>query len=353
MDWAWWSASLDRILHSPNLPLWAAIAAAGFIALILIIALLRADKSVANGVLAAITLLAMAVAGFATFRSLGTGSDRLYANAAVPAPAAMPALACIDDLAGDTVLAACERALFGSPESVAAAVAYASARLARLTSHGDVGAADKLMTPELARLRQSIERDRYGLIAYVLAAKDGCHASDCPAYRSLTDHSRIAANMNERAYEAAVARHAPSWGVPATTAAVQPPAGAQALAATADAPTGKPTSIDFPSAASIPPISIMTADPAPSPSAAPGTPSPAAAAPPARSVAQPRPPAASRAMPQAGTESAARPPAAAQASANRPAAAPAQTAAKKPPAAPPKPKPAPVQLAPEDANADN
>ena len=259
----------------------------------------------------------------------------------------MPALACVDDLAGDMVLAACEKALFSSPETVAAAVSYASARLARLTALGDVAAADKQMTPELARLRRAIERDRYGLIAYVLSSQDRCQPTDCAAFRSLTDSSRIAANIGDHLYETTLTRYAPSWGglpmtaagagqVPAApaAAALPVPGATPALAGVTEAPSGKPTDIDFPTSASIPPVSIMT-EPAPAKPAA-------AAATNAKSApAAKKPPA---------------PPAAAQASATHNAAGAAAAnppPAKRPPA-PPKPKPpAPVQLAPEEAPAEN
>ena len=49
----------------------------------------------------------------------------------------LPALSCIDDLAGDVVGQACEKVLFGSPESTAAAVNYTAAMLTRLTALGD------------------------------------------------------------------------------------------------------------------------------------------------------------------------------------------------------------------------
>jgi hypothetical protein len=56
-------------------------------------------------------------------------------------------LSCIDELAGDVVLAACEKALFGSAESVAAAVAYAASQITLLTSLGDVATANKGAAP--------------------------------------------------------------------------------------------------------------------------------------------------------------------------------------------------------------
>src|SRR3954468_23101833 len=255
MNWAW-ASSLDHIWRSPTFPMWLTLAAAGFFGIVVLITLLRAERSVANGALTVITLLAIGVAVAATIR--GFGSDTA-SPARAPQPAlsvtAPPALSCIDDLAGETVLAACEKVLFGSAEVAAAAVSYAAARLTQLTSFGEVAGANKNMTPELATLRRSVERDRYGLTAYVLSARDRCQPAQCAAYQSLTDHNQIAANMDERVYEGLILRYSPSWNVPATPA----PAASAALPPTL--PTGKPTNADFPSAASTPPVNIMTPDP--------------------------------------------------------------------------------------------
>ena len=60
MNWAW-AASLDHIWRSPNLPLYLTLATAGFVGIIVLITLLRSERSVANGVLALITLLAIGV----------------------------------------------------------------------------------------------------------------------------------------------------------------------------------------------------------------------------------------------------------------------------------------------------
>ena len=155
------------------------------------------------------------------------------------------------------MLAACEKVLFGSADVAAAAVSYAAARITQLTSFGDVASANKNMTPELATLRRSVERDRYGLMAYVLSARDRCQPAQCAAYRSLTDHNQIAANMDERVYEGLILRYSPSWNAPATPA----PAPAATAALPPSLPTGKPTNADFPSAASTPPVNIMTPEP--------------------------------------------------------------------------------------------
>ena len=305
MNWAW-PSSLDEIWRSPTFPMWLTLAAAGFFTLILLITLLRAERSVANGALTVITLLAIGVAVAATIRGFGSDAASTARGNQLPqsVTAALPAMSCIDDLAGETALTACEKALFGSADAVAAAVSYAAARITQLTAFGDVAGANKNMTPELATLRRSVERDRYGLMAYVLSARDRCQPAQCAAYRSLTDHNQIAANMDERVYEGLILRYSPSWNAPAT------PAPAATAALPSSLPTGKPTNADFPSAASTPPVNIMTPEP------------PIAAAP-----AAPRPQ-----------------PAAANAQTPPPRPSPASTAPKKQPA--PKARAAPVQLAP-------
>jgi hypothetical protein len=197
-------------------------------------------------------------------------------------------LSCIDEMAGDVVLAACEKALFGSAESVAAAVAYAASQITLLTSLGDVATANKGAGSDLQALRRAVERDRYGLMAYVLTVRDRCTPTACRAFRSLTEPRQIAANMEDRVYESLVMRYAASWNTPQAAPgmiAALPPS----------LPTGKPTNAEFPTSASTPPVNIMTPEPplgaAPKPSAAavpasPAAPRPAAATPPAPTQAQ-------------------------------------------------------------------
>src|ERR1700716_2233952 len=255
MNWAWVS-SLDRIWRSSTFPMWLTLAAAGFFGIIVLITLLRAEKSVANGALTVITLLAIGIAATATIRGFGPGGRDSAGEiqSVQPIGVALPALSCIDDLAGETVLTACEKVLFGSAESTAAALSYAASQITRLTALGDVAAANARMTGELQMVRRAVERDRYGLMAYALAARDHCTPSDCAAFRALTDRNQIAANMNERTYEGLIVRYAPSWNAPAAAAPVATLA--------PSAPTGKPTNAEFPTAASTPPISIMTPEPA-------------------------------------------------------------------------------------------
>jgi hypothetical protein len=312
MNWAW-VTSLDQIWRSPTFPMWLTLAAAGFFGVIVIITLLRAEKSVANGALTVITLLAVGIAAAATIRGFGSGSRGMTAESRSPPPmiATLPALSCVDDLAGEAVLTACERALFGSAESAAAALSYAAMQISRLTAFGDVVAANKNMTPELQALRHAIERDRYGLMAYALAVREHCTPSDCAAFQALTDRHQIVANMDERVYDGLISRYAPTWNAL--------PAVAPVAALVPGVPTGKPTNADFPTAASTPPVSIMTPEPGvASTSSTPRATAPAANAP----LPSPRP---------------------------TPATAPALAAAKKQPAPKPARPSAPVSIAPAAA----
>lgn len=275
MNWAW-ATSLDQFWRSPTFPMWLTLAAAGFFGIIVLITLLRAEKSVANGALAVITLLAIGVASAASLRGVSPEERSASGETRSPSPtiAALPALSCIDDLAGEAVLTACERTLFGSAENAAAAVSYAASQITRLTAFGDVASANRNLTSELEILRRAVERDRYGLMAYVLMARDHCTPSDCAAFGALADRQQIVANMDERTYDALISRYAPTWNAPAALAS------APIAALPPSTPTGKPTNADFPTAASTPPVNIMTPEPGAAPTpAAPRAPAAAASAP--------------------------------------------------------------------------
>jgi len=256
MNWAW-ASTLDPFWRSSAFPMWLTLVAAGFFAAIAVITLLRAEKSVANGALTVITLLAVGVALAATARGFGSASSGTTEDVrSSPMTASLPALACVDDLAGEAVLTACEKAVFGSPESTAAALSYAAHQITRLSGFGDVVTANKNMTPELEALRRAVEHDRYGLMAEVLVARDHCTSSDCAAFKSLNDRGRIAANIDERTYDGMIARYSAIWNAPPAPAAAP-----VAAALIPGVPTGKPTNAEFPSAASTPPVSIMTPEP--------------------------------------------------------------------------------------------
>jgi hypothetical protein len=260
-------STLSTFWQSPNFPVWLTIVAAALFAVVLLITLLRAEKSVANGALTVITLLAV---GIAVASMMRVSSVRQSERSAGWPTSAAPSLACLDEMAGDSVGAACEKAVFASAESTAAAVSYTAAQITKLGSFGNVAAADAVMTPELRALRRAVERDRFGLVAYVLTVRDGCSLSECRFFQSLTNTAQISNNMNEQVYEGLVRRYAQVWNAPASAL---PPVVATAPALVApigSAPSGKPVSGDFPaSSTSIPPISIMSPEPATSSVAAP------------------------------------------------------------------------------------
>ena len=115
MNWAL-PSTLDQIWRSPNFPMWLTLAAAAFFGIVVLVMVLRADRSVANGMLAVLTLLSIAVAGTMVVQGLSAGgrtATPTEARYVPPTGAALPQLSCIDDLAGDAVLSACEKALFG------------------------------------------------------------------------------------------------------------------------------------------------------------------------------------------------------------------------------------------------
>lgn len=273
MHWAW-ATSLDQLWHSPAFPMWATLAGAGFVALVVLIVLLRADKTMANGALAVIALLAIGIASTTTVRGFGQisrsnefGAEQPQRVALQQSAAPVPALSCLDGLAGDSVEAACERAVFGAADTAAAAVSYTASQVSRLIAAG----ATRSLSPEQQVLKRTIERDRYGLVAQVVSVRERCSVNDCSLYRVLSDPSQIKANMNEHLYDTLVARYAASWNNAAAGASPAPVA-----SMLPGVPTGKPTSVDFATSTSIPPVSIMSAEPPPPQAAPAAKPAPAA-----------------------------------------------------------------------------
>jgi len=253
------AANLSDFWHSSNLPMVILLAAVVLFAMAFIIALIRTRRPLAVGAVAVIVLLATGLVATGLMRD--SSRQQPVAVAAPMGFAASPALACLDELAGEVVAAGCERAVFASAGATAAAVSYTAAQMARLESHGDVAAADRAMTPALRALRRAVERDRFGLVAYLLATRDECTPSACGFFASLTNTTQIAGNMNAHVYDGLVAKHAPLWGQTAPSS-LPPGVEGAALQAAPERPTGKPVSGDFPSSASIPPVSIMAPEPA-------------------------------------------------------------------------------------------
>lgn len=187
-------------------------------------------------------------------RALEARMTELMARALAPGTP----LACLDATAGDAVEDACERALFASPEIVAAAVSYSSARLSLLADAMDfANRGDGSYELAMVGLRRSLEIDRFGFTAQALATRDLCTEDRCDALSLFRDPARVIANLREKTFDAYVGRHAVAWSskapaLPALVGGAGPPPPRQ--------PSALPN-IDFPSAASIPPVSIMNNEP--------------------------------------------------------------------------------------------
>jgi hypothetical protein len=195
-------------------------------------------------------------------------------SAALDLAAMGSALSCLDAGAGEAVENACEAKVFADPQRAANAVAYTAARLSLLAE----AAKDPAVLDGFAATRRAIELDRYGFAAHVLATRDGCNAEQCAAFAFLRETTVLKANLKAQIYDQYVSRYAASWNKePEKQApvAAAPPAGVPVAAVPGEPsqPTGVPVSskYDFPSAASIPPVSIMNSEPA-LPKGAPGAP---------------------------------------------------------------------------------
>jgi hypothetical protein len=177
-------------------------------------------------------------------------------------------LACLDALAGDAFDEPCEKAIFANPESAAAAVSLMAARITLLREGiAHVAAGDTSYEHAVADLRRSLEQDRFGFVAQALVTGEQCSSDACEALSLLKDPSRVAANLKDRTFEIFVGRYVAAWmsrpAMPAVAAAPAQPA-APAAAPTAQAavtPAASAVNVEFPSAASIPPVSIMNNEP--------------------------------------------------------------------------------------------
>jgi hypothetical protein len=185
-------------------------------------------------------------------------AGQLYAQAIAPGSP----LACLDTLAGEAVETACEKELFASPANVAAAISFVANRLELLA---DMVAYEKRSGAEigglLRPLRGSLEADRFGFLAHVLSLRDGCTSESCEALALLDYSGRVRTNLSTGTFDHHIDYYAGIW--------IKPPNGSHeapdGAVVGALQPTGPPShriaNIDFPTADSIPAVSIMTSEP--------------------------------------------------------------------------------------------
>lgn len=264
----------DPDIGNTALRLWMA---AGSASLLFVICALAFDWTNTSGVRRIVVVLVGAfLGGTLAWTILDTSAARdrsaerraLATRAAeLTAPSLAPGspLACLNGFAGDDVEAACEKALFAAPATVAAATSYAAARVALL---GDMVAYSKRggnIDDMLVPLRRSLETDRFGFVAHALAMGAGCTSENCRALALLHDPTRVRANLRGQTLDRYLDRYAAAWAQApeGPLADGSPPAAGQSAAG-----AHKVVDIDFPSAASIPAISIMNPEPKAPPAAA-------------------------------------------------------------------------------------
>jgi len=294
---------IDVAAGTVTLAIWQSAILAGLLLLFVFLAVYRAQWPTVVGPAVRLSLALFGIVAAWTVvdrlaerdraderRALDQRILELSARALAPGSA----LGCLEPNLGETIDAACEKAVFADPETIAGATAYVAGSLSLLADAAANGW-DVYYDAALAALRHRLEIDRFGLVAQVLAG-EGCSAAKCEKLALFADANRVSANLKARTFENLVARNSAGWPQPASAAAPAAPVAA------APPPPGPAPSvgngINFPSAASIPPVSIMTDEPSQPPSQTGPGPAPAAGP-------QKRPPAPARPAARAQTAPAA------------------------------------------------
>jgi hypothetical protein len=267
--------SVDTAMGTLTLPIWAAGAVCAVFVVAVVLAVKRAGGSQFATAVFRIGIVAVAAYGgwlylqrsgmqdrAAQQRSLDERSSALMARAIAPGSA----LSCLDELAGETVEAACQKGVFASPEAVAAAVSYVTAKIALLDdATGRLRDLDPAFAADLVPMRAALELDRFGIVAHVLERREGCTADKCDTLVRFNDSSHVIANLRTHAFDEAVAKYTPMWNAPKPELAAVAAAPTQPMPSNlSPAPASVSPKYDFPSAQSIPPVSIMANEPPPS-----------------------------------------------------------------------------------------
>jgi hypothetical protein len=263
-----WVPGLDLSTGTFTLPLWAVgLAVVLFIAL-LVIAVLRSGMAEFGNLAFRAGVILIAVAFGWTYisrtgerdrlderRSLDSRATELVTRAIAPGSA----IACLEATNTETVEGSCERAVFASPEAVAAATTYIGARISLLADAHEYAKRDQSYETQISGLRRTVAADRYGLSSQVLSVRDGCTADACDAFGLVYDDKKLRANLKDRLFDMTVGRYAVNWPLRTrSTTSSQPSA-----------------SVSFPSMQSMPPVSSTATN-----AAEPVTPPPTAMTPP-------------------------------------------------------------------------
>jgi hypothetical protein len=135
-------------------------------------------------------------------------------------------LGCLDTTMNEALEAVCERVIFGNPATIAAATVFVASQLGLLSDAVDyINRGDSAYSPAIAGLRRAVETDRFGLVAQVLATRDGCTAAKCTQLAMLSDATRVSDHLKDGTFDGLVARYTTVWSqmTPQSTVAAGPP----------------------------------------------------------------------------------------------------------------------------------
>jgi hypothetical protein len=251
------------------LPGWALVGVATLVAVVCAFVATRGGWS---ALAVSITVIFIAAVTVAWVLDLLAGRDLAAERRAVDARAFElkmralapgSALACLEATAGEMVQDSCEKALFASPEATAAAVSYVTAQISLLAAGKQHARASGVSYSQvLTTLRRTIEVDRFGIVAYLFAMHPGCGPNKCELFALLQDTSRVRANLAEHPFESYVKTHMADWATAGSRSTAGNLAPASSAAPPPVAAAKPPSNLFFPSASSIPPVNIMTSEPA-------------------------------------------------------------------------------------------
>ncbi len=247
-------------------PLWLVVSGLALLALTAVLATFRTSRREALIAAGIVVVVGAAIAGWTEYQATSRRQAVEERLIALQARAQSPgsALACVEDNAGEIVDAGCERAIFASPQAVAAATAFTAERFALLADTARyAGRRGAHVDALVAGLRDSLERDRFGLLANYLKVRERCTVDKCDWLAVLQNPTAIQQNLKNQTFDAILARHASAWthDRPAEHIASAPATEEPAPAANTGKSTPLPQDYVLPSADSIPPISIMTNEP--------------------------------------------------------------------------------------------
>ena len=245
-----------------SLPGWAVVAVASFVMIIGAIGIRRGGLSP--------VALALGI-GASVVVTVGWALDRLNARDVAAEARAIEArafelklraatsgspLACLEATTDGMLQVSCEKVVFASAESTAAAVSYVGAQLSVLSAGGKHARGGPLShSTEMATLRRAIELDRFGIVAHVLAMRTGCRPNACNLFALLDDSSRISANLVEQPFETHVKSHMAEWSNSTR------PSSASNFSPAPQLVVRPASKLFFPSASSIPAVNIMASEP--------------------------------------------------------------------------------------------